>query len=85
MNGNIQGRSAPSFGEWIGVGDSPRNMRASSIAGTGEERTELFEREAKSRGCGKSVGSDAKRQVLPKGKAATAKAMKDPMAATSGW
>ena len=49
----------------IGVGDGPRNMRACAVAGAGEQRTELFEGETKSRRCGENVGGGTKRQVLP--------------------
>ena len=67
MNRNEERRSAPTLGEWIGVGDGPRNMRACAVTGTGEECSQLFEGEAKSRGCGENVGRGPQRKVLPKG------------------
>ncbi len=65
MNGNVEGRSAPSLSEWIGVGDGPRNLRACAIAGTSEQLPQLFKSEAKRRGCGENVGGGTKWKMLP--------------------
>ena len=64
MNGNPKWGIAPTCGKRVSVGDSPWNVRARAVAGTGKQSADLFECEAESERCRENISGSAKPQMV---------------------